>query len=266
VRAWCADQVNEPITRAYGGYYFSPHQAKWIDVLRRTLPRSEPARTICLAALIAAASRCAAAPGHTAQPFRPTATGLPFLQTAWSKDLMSQTQTALMDLAGRFARKAGNAAISDANRAAAQLKERDLVFVDPPYSAVQYSRFYHVLETIAFGDCGSVSGAGRYPPPKLRPRSRYSLVSESLDAFEELLATIASRGARVVLTFPNHECSNGLSGESVRDIAAEHFYIRADQLDSNFSTLGGRSGAQGVVADRSARHAAEELVLVLEPK
>ncbi|MCB9133375.1 MAG: DNA adenine methylase [Anaerolineales bacterium] len=32
---------------------------------------------------------------------------------------------------------------------AATLNNNDLVFVDPPYSSVQYSRFYHVLETVA---------------------------------------------------------------------------------------------------------------------
>jgi adenine-specific DNA methylase len=156
--------------------------------------------------------------------------------------------------------------IADANRAATTVRNGDLVFVDPPYSQAQYSRFYHVLETIAVGHCGPVSGAGRYPLAELRPHSRYSLVSESPDVLEELLGTIASRGARVILTFPNHECSNGLSGETVREIANDHFFVKAGQLDSNFSTLGGRSGQHKVVADRSARHATEELMLLLEPR
>jgi len=118
---------------------------------------------------IAAVSRCAAAPDHTAQPFQPTPTGLPFLSEAWSKDVVGHTQNAFKNLADRFARKAGSAVISDANRAATQLRESDLVFVDPPHAAVQYSRFYHVLETIASGYCGEVSGSGRYLPSELRP-------------------------------------------------------------------------------------------------
>src|SRR5579871_6822035 len=38
-RAWSADQTKHPITRAYGGHYFSPNQAIWLDALRATLPR-----------------------------------------------------------------------------------------------------------------------------------------------------------------------------------------------------------------------------------
>lgn len=265
-RAWSADQLSQPITAAYGGHYFSPTQSTWIDALRKSLPRTEPENTVCLAALIAAASRCAASPGHTAQPFQPTKSALPFIAKAWTYDVREMTKIALEGLAQRFARKAGYASVADANSAALDVQEGDLVFVDPPYSSVQYSRFYHVLETIAAGSCGPVHGAGRYPCPKRRPNSRYSLVTESPDALEELLSTIASLGGRAILTFPDHECSNGLSGDTVKEFAREHFIVRAGQLDTNFSSLGGRSGAKHAVADRSARHAAQELMLVLEPR
>jgi adenine-specific DNA methylase len=191
---------------------------------------------------------------------------LPFIAKAWAHDAVGLTGIALEGLATRFARKSGSASVTDANSAALSVRDGDLVFVDPPYSGVQYSRFYHVLETIAAGSCGPVGGVGRYPDPKLRPQSRYSLVTESTDALEDLLSTIASRGARAIITFPDHECSNGLSGEAVKEIANEHFFVKTGQLDSNFSTLGGRSGDKNRVADRSARHAAEELVLVLEPR
>jgi len=69
LRKWCNNQMALPVTRAYGGHYFSPRQAIWIDALRATAPTDEPARGTALAALIQAASQCAAAPGHTAQPF-----------------------------------------------------------------------------------------------------------------------------------------------------------------------------------------------------
>lgn len=88
-RRWCATQSDLPITRAYGGHYFSPTQSVWIDALRFTLPDDEPKRTVALAALIDAASQCAAAPGHTAQPFQPTLTAKQFLKEAWERDLGS---------------------------------------------------------------------------------------------------------------------------------------------------------------------------------
>lgn len=265
LRSWCSKQIGMPITKAYGGHYFSPQQAVWIDALRAYLPKKKSIGIAALSALIQAASQCAAAPGHTAQPFQPTCTALPFLQDAWTRDIVARTKQALSKLAGIHALKRGSGDVADANVFARQLHEGDLVFIDPPYSGVHYSRFYHVLETIAQGDCGVVSGVGRYPDAKLRPRSRYSLKTESADALDELLRRVALHGAKAILTFPNHDCSNGLSGDQVREIAQRHFSIEEQMIASKFSTLGGNSGDGKRPSDRAARRDAQELILVLRP-
>jgi len=264
-RRWCESQRNLPITKAYGGHYFSPVQSVWIDALRLKLPANEPERTVGLAALIQAASKCAAAPGHTAQPFQPTRTAKRYLFEAWSKDILGQTKSVFEALSGQFAKELGQANVEDANLAATKLEKGDLVFIDPPYSGVHYSRFYHVLETIAAGTCGDVSGVGRYPAREFRPRSRYSLRSESGEALDDLLKTVSERGARAILTFPGHDCSNGLSGDSVREIARKYFHVREEHVESNFSTLGGTGNGCGDEGGRSARQGAKELMLVLDP-
>lgn len=265
-RVWCDQQAKLPITQAYGGHYFSPRQAVWIDSLRISLPEREPTRTVTLAALIQAASQCAAAPGHTAQPFQPTRTAKRFLEEAWGKDIVAKTRAAFEAIANQFAQHLGQATVADANLAALQLREGDLTFIDPPYSGVHYSRFYHVLETIAEGNCGEVTGVGRYPAREKRPRSKYSVSSESSRALDDLLAKVSNRGARAVLTFPDHDCSNGLSGDSVREIAARHFHVREEQVESKFSTLGGTGDERDDGAGRAARKRAKELMLILEPK
>jgi adenine-specific DNA-methyltransferase len=250
----------------YGGHYFSAKQAFWIDALRATLPTNEPLRTLSLAALISAASQCVAAPGHTAQPFQPTRTAKRFLKEAWDRDVPQRVRVSLELISRRFARRSGKAARLDANEAAGSLSNSDLVFVDPPYSGVHYSRFYHVLETIARGECGGVTGVGRYPAPELRPRSLYSLKTLSGATLDDLLATISSRGASVILTFPDHNCSNGLSGDKVKKMAAKHFRVTEQTVRSKFSTLGGNSSMQGQEAGRAARHVANELILLLRPR
>ena len=256
-----------PITKAYGGHYFSPQQAVWIDALRAKLPSTEPAKTVALAALIQAASQSAAAPGHTAQPFQPTVTAKRFLADAWKRDIPSRARAGFEILSSQFAKCIGDSRVADANDAAEELVEGDLVFLDPPYSGVHYSRFYHVLETIAQGSCGEVSGVGRYPAPTLRPRSSYSVTSESNSALDDLLRKISSRGARAILTFPDHECSNGLSGELVREISDKYFRVNKKIVKSKFSTMGGTGDAQrNEEGLRSARHHADELILVLVPK
>ncbi len=266
LRKWCANPKALAFTRAYGGHYFSPIQAIWFDALRTTLPRDPIRRAVALAALIETASKCAAAPGHTAQPFQPTRSAKPFLQEAWDRDVPSRTKYALLSLTALCAKKAGVAEVKDANDAARNLKKGDLVFVDPPYSGVHYSRFYHVLETIARGRCGEVSGVGRYPAPEKRPRSKYSVGSESLDALDDLLETLASRETKVILTFPDHDCSNGLSGKKVKQIASQYFSVTEKKVRSRFSTLGGNGSGDPGTEGRAARHNAHELILLLRSR
>ena len=264
-REWCSGQADLKITTAYGGHYFSPRQAVWIDALRTTLPVNRAARNVALAALIQSASQCAAAPGHTAQPFQPTKTAKKFLKEAWSRSVVKHTRRAFIQLSSKSARRKGSAIRMDANLLAKRLNKNDLVFIDPPYSGVHYSRFYHVLESIARGSSGTVSGIGRYPKGNQRPRSRYSVQSESGAALDSLLKTIAGRGSKIILTFPNHKCSNGLSGGRVQKIAARHFNVKRKTVGSRFSTLGGTSDNRGNEAGRAARRYARELVLTLTP-
>ena len=80
---------------------------------------------------------------------------------------------------------------------------------------------------------------------KFRPRSKYSISSEFTVALNDLLKNVASRGATAILTFPDYDCSNGLSGNSVREIAAEHFNVCLLRVASKFSTLGGTGDDRG---------------------
>ncbi len=266
IRDWCADQSEFPVTCAYGGHYFSAHQAMWIDAFRGTLPRNGSARTVALAALIQAASQCAAAPGHTAQPLQPTRTSKPFLHEAWDRDIVSRIRAALLALSDQHVLRAGKATVADANNAAATLREGDIAFIDPPYSGVHYSRFYHVLETIAHGTCGAVTGIGRYPASEKRPRSKYSVQSESKEAMGALFKTVAASGAKAIVTFPDHKCSNGLSGDNVRNLASKYFKVKVKKVKSKFSTLGGIGIGRKNKNHRAARQLTKELILVMEPR
>lgn len=264
-REWSAT-TGLPITGAYGGHYFSPVQSVWIDCLRSSLPRDAVDRSVALAALICAASKCAAAPGHTAQPFQPTETAGRFLEEAWARNILIEVRRFLASICHMHALVPGFSVQGDAAEVLLAAREGDIAFVDPPYSSVHYSRFYHVLETIAQGGCGDVQGVGRYPDQALRPRSRYSIKSESREAVAELFDVAASRGVRLIVTFPDYECSNGLSGDFLQDLAARRFRIDSHRVVSRFSTLGGTSGASEGSGARAARVSANELILVLRPK
>lgn len=265
-RKWCSMRRKKPITKAYGGHYFSPEQAIWLDALRATVPQDQDDQTIAIAALIRGASQCVASPGHTAQPFQPTRGAKRFIEEAWNKKISDKVQLALKDICKQRALCKGGAAVKDANQAANDLLPGDLVFIDPPYSGVHYSRFYHVLETIARGKCSMVSGIGRYPATHERPRSNYSIASAAPNAIRDLFKIISQNGARAIVTFPLHKCSNGLSGEIVKEAAALYFSITEKVVESKFSTLGGTSRMSKTNNQRAARIAAKELILILQPR
>ena len=245
------------VFRCYGGYYFSPTQALAFDAMLRALPSDRFVRQLCLAATIIAASNCVASPGHTAQPFKATKTASKYLLDAWQRDPFTYAGKAFEKLAPLYANVLGATMVGDANEIASDLSADDLVFVDPPYSGVQYSRFYHVLETIARGRCTNVSGEGRYPPRSERPISLYSQRSKSQFVISDLLAKLASNGCTVVMTFPESECSNGLSGLGLESIAQQFFRVERKTVRSKFSTLGGNT------IHRMARHHRDEFILIL---
>lgn len=248
-----------PIAHVYGGHYFSRAQALWLDAYRQTLPMDSNERDVALSALITAAAKAVAAPGHTAQPFQPTRTAKRYLATAWRRDISSDTKAALEAVAPIHAMVPGKFITGNANDVSREIGPDDVVFVDPPYSSVHYSRFYHVLETLAKGACGAVSGIGRYPPIVERPYSRYSVKTQAKVAISELISTLAQGGASVILTFPNKTCSNGISGRYIRSLAKKHYAnISIHCVVNTFSTLGGTGD------NREARQHSSEMIIVMK--
>jgi adenine-specific DNA methylase len=136
----------------------------------------------------------------------------------------------------------------------------DLVIVDPPYSSVQYSRFYHVLETVARGHCSPVAGTGRYPIPEERPKSEFTYKSQSATALETLLAGLAAVGATIIFTFPRETCTNGLSGQIILETARTWYEVDENNVVGKFSTLGGNNRR------RAARKSSDELILLMRPR
>lgn len=251
-----------PLWNAYGGYYFSPTQALTFDYLLAYLPKTKQERELCLAACITAASECVAAPGHTAQPFQPTKTAIPFIFDAWKRDAAEYAKKNLVELSTHYAQVKGKAITGDAIKKIKDLNSKDLVFIDPPYSGVQYSRFYHVLEIMARGEKKvKVEGVGRYPAIEQRPQSKFSNNGQAKEAVKTLLEKLAEKKCTVIFTFPSGQASNGLSGSYIKEVASEYFKVKDHStVSGRFSTLGGNN------TGRDARQDSSELILLMKPK
>jgi adenine-specific DNA-methyltransferase len=83
-----------------------------------------------------------------------------------------------------------------------------VVYCDPPYTDDQYSRFYHVLETLVLYDSPAVTGAGQYRGDRFN--TPFSVKGCVDNAFECLVSSVANLGADLVLSYP----SNGLLYEA----------------------------------------------------
>lgn len=248
-----------PVWNAYGGHYYSPTQALILDYMRRYLPEDEAERAVCLGATLIVASKAASSPGHTAQPFATTATAGPFIEQCWKRDMLETARVALRELCAEHAKRKGTTRTGDAVAVADDMTSQDLVVIDPPYSAVQYSRFYHVLETIALGKRVQVTGRGRYPPASQRPQSDFSKKTTSRAAFTTLLRKLGASRSSVIITFPAGTCSNAVSGDDVVTIAKEWFRVQESEITGRFSTLGGNNTV------RDGRQPSLELLLLLRP-
>ncbi|MBD3195391.1 MAG: hypothetical protein GF317_10065 [Candidatus Lokiarchaeota archaeon] len=253
----CSSKQGGIVWNAYGGYYYSPFQALQFDMLLESIEFDDPIISVAQASVIIAASQCSASPGHTAQPFKPNETAGIYLKEAWQRDPVYYTKRAFNHIADKYSNLTGNAYVMDALVFAKTLNEKDLVFIDPPYSGVHYSRFYHVLESIARGYVGEISGVGRYPSQIERPVSPLSRKSESELYFRKLIKQLSERVSNVIITYPDRVCSNGLSGDKVLEICSDYFHIKRRVIDSKFSTLGGNNKT------RLARQKTGEMILVL---
>jgi adenine-specific DNA methylase len=155
------------------------------------------------------------------------------------------------------ARVPGKVVVSDASVLLRQLEPGDVAFLDPPYSGVHYSRFYHVLETLVSGKVVDVAGRGRYPRPEYRPVSRYSQRGKAPEAISDLLDVAARQKIRLVITFPFETQSNSLSASMIEHLAKARFRrVIVREVSSNFSSLGGRG------LDRAARKMQREAIIL----
>jgi adenine-specific DNA-methyltransferase len=116
-----------------------------------------------------------------------------------------------------------------------------VIYADPPYTDDQYSRYYHLLETLILYDYPIASGAGLYRENRFT--TPFSLKSKAPRAFEEFVASSKRIGADLVLSYP----SNGLlheSGVRPRDILRK-YYTNVElcyELPHTHSTFGASKG------------------------
>lgn len=115
--------------------------------------------------------------------------------------------------------------------------QSDLIYADPPYSAAQYSRYYHVLETIVKYDYPKIEFKGRYRNDRFQ--SGFSNTSEVREEFHALFSGVAKFDKTLILSYVNS--GSGLLPENEVVELAESSFSRVSKpikLDYLHSCMG----------------------------
>lgn len=228
--------------------YLSLRQALEVDAIRAAIDTDDhfDDRDWLLGSWIAATSVLVNAPGHTAQFLRPNSESahLRIVRT-WARSVWDEYADALetVALVGTDEWRSKNSVfVGDALDliSAGQLQEIGTVYADPPYTKDQYSRYYHVYETLYRYDYPDSSGAGRNRSDRFT--TGFSLKSAVVASFNDLCRNVARMRVPLVVSYPSAGLLNQ-SGCTVQDIASSYFAdVRTFSFEANHSTMGGSTG------------------------
>jgi adenine-specific DNA-methyltransferase len=230
----------------------------------RKLIRRDQAQ-IWLATLLQTASKVTSTPGHFAQYLQPKdVKSWKYIRSQRRRSIWEEFISSLQQLSPYGSPKWRS--INRTFRQDALALPRELrnggprpavIYADPPYSEDQYSRYYHVLETLVLYDYPAVSRKGRYRDDRFMTEfSRPNAVGR---AFVNLAEGSSKLGANLLISYPR----NGLlhkKGGNLVSVLYDH-YDRVDviELSHRHSTLGGRHGTRSSEVD-------ELLFFAKEPK
>ncbi|MEM7262093.1 MAG: DNA adenine methylase [Planctomycetota bacterium] len=230
------------MTLYYAGIYFGLKQAMTIDALRGAIdaiPLSdvhrERKRDLYLAALVQACSISTSGTSHFAQP----------RDVSRDSELLAVARRRSIDIELEFHRAldairrewGSQPRYSEGNQVwnlpVDQLLGEDgplepgqvgLVYLDPPYTADNYSRFYHVLETLVTYDYpelerrGGNITKGRYPSREHRHQSAFCRREKVESAFRGVVEACARLKAKLLVSY---SADSGLLFRHWRDRSEE---------------------------------------------
>jgi adenine-specific DNA-methyltransferase len=190
----------------YSGTYWSYEQCLWIDAFRKVADeyKDTPIYFVILSSLMFAMSYNSQSTGHYAQ-FR-DATSLSSktdILIYRQKEMVPYFENKFKQLQNYLGKNNSSHVVTslDYTECLRQIEPNSLVYADPPYAFVHYSRFYHILETLVKYDYPEVAYKGRYRID--RHQSPFCKRTEVKGAFTTLFSIIKNKSARLILSYSN---------------------------------------------------------------
>ena len=209
-------------TQHYSGTYWSLAQCLWIDALRKSanLYQGSSLYYAVLASLIFAMSYSSQSTGHFAQFRKITKNNYLDILNCRKRDvfnLFSKKLSEVMSLV-KDNQLEYEVRTDDFRDCLKNLPQGSIVYADPPYSNVHYSRFYHVIETLVRYDSPNVEHNGRYRDD--RHQSPFDQKRNVRSAFASLFKGVKDADSHIVLSYSN----NGmLTPEEIMEIGDSIF-------------------------------------------
>lgn len=237
-------------TKRYAGSYFSTVQCAEIDSIRKAIESNRNQNKISsdqknwlLVGLCMAASKCSTTTGHFAQPLRPNRNNIKRYVAQRKRRIYYEWIAAfrgLTPVGSKKWRKKNRAFMRDANDLLLDLSTGPLpsvIYADPPYTKDQYSRYYHIYETIILYDRPIATNRGLYRED--RAVSKYCHKTEIEESLDSLIKAAANMSCDVLLSYPE----SGLMKNSIEIITSiiRRSYGKSPvimEFDHHHSTMG----------------------------
>ena len=236
------DVENHLFIKNYSGTYWSFEQCLWIDAIRTIAEEylESPVYYPILSSLMFAMAYNAQSTGHYAQ-YRDASNldSMNSIIACRNKEIVPYFERKLNELIQFTGNNTLNHNISslDYRDCLDAIPDGTLVYADPPYSFVHYSRFYHALETLVKYDYPTIEYKGRYRND--RHQSPFCKKTEVVNAFSEMFDKVSEKGLKLVLSYSN---TGMISLEKILEIAKKSLgsghEVYTKEVDYIHSTMG----------------------------
>lgn len=226
----------------YSGTYWSFEQCLWIDALRIAAEEYSDSEVYypILSSLMFAMAYNAQSTGHYAQ-YRDAnnIASMNDILVYRKKEILPYFRRKLKELINGLGKNQFHHVTStlDYSECLDVIPENCLIYADPPYAFVHYSRFYHALETLVRYDYPEVAYKGRYRND--RHQSPFCKRKEVEKAFKVLFEKTKNKNAKLILSYSN---TGMISLDRILDIASNAFGVNykvySKEMDYTHSTMG----------------------------
>lgn len=252
---------NHLFIKYYSGTYWSYEQCLWIDGLRAAAESYKNKKVYypILSSLMFAMSYNAQSTGHYAQ-YRDanSASSMKDIAIYRKKEIVPYFERKFKELQNWSSSNPLKHHVTtlDYTKCLEVIPSHSIVYADPPYAFVHYSRFYHAMETLVKYDYPDVSFKGRYRDD--RHQSPFCKRTEVKDAFQVMFQKVKDKDSKLILSYSN---TGMISLEDIMTLAKETF---GPNYKVDFQELAYLHSTMGRKQDKTRK--VKELLIIAVPR